>query len=869
MRIAFHSPLPPERSGIADYSYELLEELRHRLDVVAVVADGLAGVDRAPEGVEVVGASSIEPGEVDCDVYQMGNNPRYHRFLFQRALDHPGLLVLHDPSLADFHAEMCRSPDSAVFRDEIAYDNPALGRADPLPIVDIGRGGRDLDRLEVLLARRMVEASIRTLVHSSAVAAAMRRRYEGCDVATIQLPAPVVAEPGDLRRGRRPGEVVFGVFGGINYYKRIDAVVEAFRRIHGEHPLARLVIAGRPDDREMTARLRRLAADPGLGGCLEVKTELSLAQLEAEMTACDVAVSLRWPTAGEMSATLMRAFGAGRPAVVTDVLQFQELDERFCWRVPVGDEEIPRLVQVLRTAASDPAACAEAGGLARAFVEREATYEVVSEQYVAHIEHCASRRAAKAAAVAPLGLAANAVLGVNLVEAYPLGSDGGDAAAAVAAALRGAEVDVVSGGPGGPGGPAGPDLVERLPPERILQGKRSLKAARTAARRGRRPAGGPDQDRSGGAPAGGPGKRAFALQGRAASTSVAVGDLHDIDLCHADPRRAAVLGRLLRDHHRRGRRTVAVLSPDALPVARSFERVLRHADEVWVPSAFAADLLAGTPLAPVVVVPVPLSAIAAPDAGAPRRAGGGAGPFRVLAVADGSGGIARANPEAAVAAFEAAFSATGPGAQLELVVRHLPTSPEARARLDDALGRVGGRLVEEDDPAAIAARVASCDVLVSLHRTQSFGLWCARAMAAGKPVVATAYGGCLDYTSPSSACLVGYELVELSEGDFYLDEPGEWGVEVGQRWASPDVDQAAAWLRRLAAHETLRARIGDAARRAVAAHCDEAAIGRLMRARLEGLAHRSPSDERRRRRREARLAWDSATGVAPAAGGQR
>jgi glycosyltransferase involved in cell wall biosynthesis len=869
VRVAVHTPLPPERSGIADYSYELFEELRNHLDIVAVVRDDLVEVVQAPEGVEVAGLSSVTAEAVDCDVYQMGNNPKYHRFFFQRAFERPGLLVLHDPSLADFHAEMCRSADSGVLRYEIAYDRPCLGPADPLPLVEIGAGQRDLDRLEVLLARRIVEANVRTLVHSSAIAKEMRRRYPSCDIATIQLPAPVLT-PAARPSGRAPGEVVFGVFGGINYYKRIDAVVEAFRVVHREHPLARLVIAGRPDDREMTARLGRLAASDEFSGRLELRTKLSLAELEAAMLECDVVISLRWPTAGEMSATLMRAFGAGRPAVVTDVLQFKELDERFCWRVPVGEGEVVRLVEVMRAVAADPGACYEAGQRARRFVEKEATYRVISEQYVAHIEHCAHRRQAKAAALRPLTLAANAVIGVNLLEAHPPQSDGADAAAAIARCLRRAGVDVVERAEVGARADLATAVVERTLPARVVHAQRTLKAQRRAAKRGRR-------KETSTTPrlelrSSGEGKDRFGLKGRAASTSVTVGHLHDVDVCCVDARRAVLLAGLLRQRHRRGRRIVAVVAADALPPARSLERLLRHADEVWVPSTFSADVIAQVPLPPVVVIPIGIEPFCpVPDPRASQESPGKAegNLIRALAVADASEGLAKSNPLAAVRAFELAFGTRSKTAELEVVVRHLDGHGEARRLLEEALGRVGGCLVEEDGEVEIKSRVASCDVFVSLHRTQAFGTWCATAMAAGKPVVATAYGGILDYASSASACLVGYELAELSEGAFYLDEPGEWGVEVGQRWASADVDQAAGWLRRLAANPSLRERIGRAARLAVEARLDEAAVGALMRARLETLVHRSPFDEKRQRKQQARLARASTLGVSGASGGLR
>jgi glycosyltransferase involved in cell wall biosynthesis len=386
MRVGFFTPLPPERSGIADYSYELLEELSRRCDVTAVVSDELAGLVRAPEGVAVAGASDVPIGTFDCNVYQMGNNAKFHRFVYRRALSEPGLLVMHDPSLADFHSEICNGSSGVVFRQEVAYDRPDLSMNAPLPTVDVGDGRRDLDRLEVLMARRVVEASKKTLLNSSAMADLYLDRYRASTVAPIRLPGRVVERP--IVKVGDP--IVFGVFGGINYYKRVLPALEAFRRAHETCPHTELVFAGRADDRRVESELYARIALYGLEGAVSIETDLTLSELEAQMARCDVAIQLRWPTAGEMSATLMRTFGAGRPAVVSDVPQFADLDPAYCWRIPIGGEaEVDALAEIMVGVARDPGSARAAGDGGQRFVTDEANYAMVADAYLRHIETAA------------------------------------------------------------------------------------------------------------------------------------------------------------------------------------------------------------------------------------------------------------------------------------------------------------------------------------------------------------------------------------------------------------------------------------------------------------------------------------------------
>jgi len=82
MRLAFVSPMPPSKSGIADYSAALVDALRAFAEVTVVSS--------AP--------AEFDPSSFDALVYQIGNNP-YHTFAYELALRHPGVVVLHESNL--------------------------------------------------------------------------------------------------------------------------------------------------------------------------------------------------------------------------------------------------------------------------------------------------------------------------------------------------------------------------------------------------------------------------------------------------------------------------------------------------------------------------------------------------------------------------------------------------------------------------------------------------------------------------------------------------------------------------------------------------------------------------------------------------
>ncbi|PYQ18520.1 MAG: hypothetical protein DMF79_14765, partial [Acidobacteria bacterium] len=163
MRLAFLTPLPPARTGIADYAVEVLGLLadRHAIDVFH--AQESVEADRLPPSATVRPASEFLPRHrerpYDLAVYQMGNGPD-HAFLYEPLARVPGLLVLHDLVLHHSRARTflespaarayARDPASAVlreaaepalraYRDEVAYSY--AGQAGRLAEAHLGTVG--------------------------------------------------------------------------------------------------------------------------------------------------------------------------------------------------------------------------------------------------------------------------------------------------------------------------------------------------------------------------------------------------------------------------------------------------------------------------------------------------------------------------------------------------------------------------------------------------------------------------------------------------------------------------------------------------------------------------------------------------------
>ncbi|MFH0965569.1 MAG: glycosyltransferase family 4 protein [Planctomycetota bacterium] len=253
-----------------------------------------------------------------------------------------------------------------------------------------------------------------------------------------------------------------------------------------------------------------------------------------------------------------------------------------------------------------------------------------------------------------------------------------------------------------------------------------------------------------------------------------------------------------------------------------FDKAFQYVHEVWVPSSFAQKAIAQRSPVPVIVMPHCIEAgTATPEA---RKALGlPEGGFLVLVMFDMQSYFERKNPLGAIEAFRRAFRPEDK-ATLVVKVQHGASNPQARDALQRAIN-AGAILVDavlsREDTLAL---VGACDVYLSLHRSEGFGLTIAEAMAMGKPVVATAYSGNMDFMGRSNAYPVDYRSVEIER------DVGPYPA--GCVWADPDVEQASHLLRRIVDEPDGAREVGRRAQEDIARELCPRRIGTLYRERL-------------------------------------
>ena len=251
-----------------------------------------------------------------------------------------------------------------------------------------------------------------------------------------------------------------------------------------------------------------------------------------------------------------------------------------------------------------------------------------------------------------------------------------------------------------------------------------------------------------------------------------------------------------------------------------------YVDEVWTPSEFIARAMKKATDKPVTVIRY---CIETPYDESLGRAdfGLGDGDFLVLTTYDSNSYASRKNPGGAIDAFREAFGEKPEG--VKLVIKISNPKPEdidfVESRLDPEAFIL---MTERMDRRRMNSLIRLCDVFLSLHRSEGFGLVPAEAMSLGTATVATNWSANTEFMPAGTACPVDCRLVPVGDAYRYRQE--------GFEWADPDVHQAAEYLRRLKADPDYREKIAQAGQQYIREELSAAKCAAGIAKRLDEIA---------------------------------
>ena len=306
MTVGFHSPLPPARTGVADYSASLLAALRAH------------------------GKVDLSPTHAGVHLYHIANNT-LHWDIYRRALAQPGVVVLHDALLQ--HLFM-GALDQAGYIEEFVFNYGEWSR-DLAHDLWSGKASSGLRHTyyRYPMLKRLAERSLAVIVHNPAAARIVRQHAPATPVVEIPLlyadPPPITP----LRFGA--AAYVFGVFGYLRESKRVAATLRAFEKVRAVRPNTALLLAGEFISSDLARAVEPMLRNPGI---LRLG-HMSEAEFWQAAAATDACVNLRYPSAGETSAVAIRFMGLGKPVIVSSGEETSRFPDAACLRVDAGPAE--------------------------------------------------------------------------------------------------------------------------------------------------------------------------------------------------------------------------------------------------------------------------------------------------------------------------------------------------------------------------------------------------------------------------------------------------------------------------------------------------------------------------------------------------
>lgn len=360
-QIAFFSPFKPIKSGISDYSQDLLPSLTQYFSINlyhdrTYLPD--ASIDKNLFS-HIQFEERLKYQDYEAIIYQIGNSS-YHCYMYFQLMRYPGISVLHDyylGGLINYMNVRCPELGVTLFKElEHSYgkdrareilnllDQEELNVQDKLP------------EAEIYVNRRIFTRSLGVVVHSRwAYNFAVKEfsQDNDCIVHIPQLVPQFNASENNLRDIRQKlgiptNSFVISTFGFINNTKRPLQILHAFKKYLSNQPNAYLVFVGGTDylgTTDLEGEISKLS----LQGKVKVTGYVNMPDFYRYIEISDICLNLRFPFNGESSASLLRILSVGKPTIVTDIGSFSDLPNDVVFKIsqPNQTNELEEILKAL------------------------------------------------------------------------------------------------------------------------------------------------------------------------------------------------------------------------------------------------------------------------------------------------------------------------------------------------------------------------------------------------------------------------------------------------------------------------------------------------------------------------------------------
>ncbi len=369
-KVAFFSPLNPIRSGISDYSEDILPYLERNFGIDLYVSTGFSIENESIKSKFPVRYFSdferiYRNQGYDALIYHLGNNDEAHHEIYEMFLRYPGIVVLHDYSLHHFFAgKTIGQGHNEQYCDEMSYNygDNGLEKARQVLSKEIPPLW-ETSSLTYPLNLRILNRALAVIVHSEFSAKLLRDQVSYVPISLIPMPSPHISRLEDLQQeketarqalGIADDDIVIASVGFVNPTKRIHKVIEALGYLKKNKQLQRFkyYIVG---EVSTSYHLREMVKKHGLQEHVVITGYVRLDEFDTYIAASDICVNLRYPTQGESSASLLKILGYGKSVIATNIGSFSEFPDEIVHKVGYDDSEVSDIAKsIVQICGSDP-----------------------------------------------------------------------------------------------------------------------------------------------------------------------------------------------------------------------------------------------------------------------------------------------------------------------------------------------------------------------------------------------------------------------------------------------------------------------------------------------------------------------------------
>jgi glycosyltransferase involved in cell wall biosynthesis len=402
-RIALFSPVNPIKSGISDYTEELLPYLSKHFCIDLYLDSGYQPTNPAVTQTcqwydHQLFEQQIETEPYLIVLYQLGNSS-YHAYMIDYILKYGGILTLHDYGLGGLINWLSSvlapaSPNRLDLWQELCYSYGTM-RADAiLRQMQIGElAPHELVNENVFLNKRFFDRSLGVIVHNEWSYEMAKTSFPDYPVESLKLirqgvPIPSISTAEEKRLIRQrlgiaKDVLVIAAFGIISSTKRVIPSIKAFAKLAKKNNKLVLFLVGESPD--SCAELFQTIDQLDLTEKIYITGHIDFNIFYDYMKVCDIVLNLRFPTNGETSASLLRAMSLGKPAIVSNGGFFSDLPDDVVLKVIYGQDDEEDILKKLGMLVQSRELRESIGSKARDYVLQNHSLAKIAEEYVKFI----------------------------------------------------------------------------------------------------------------------------------------------------------------------------------------------------------------------------------------------------------------------------------------------------------------------------------------------------------------------------------------------------------------------------------------------------------------------------------------------------